>query len=61
VSHAGATPIPIEPDERTYNLNPRHIEPTITMVGATLKSRGNNTVNGNTTNTSGTITALAAT
>jgi dTDP-4-amino-4,6-dideoxygalactose transaminase len=30
VSHAGATPVPVEPDERTYNLNPALIEAAIT-------------------------------
>ena len=29
VSYAGATPIPIEPDERTYNINPELIERAI--------------------------------
>jgi dTDP-4-amino-4,6-dideoxygalactose transaminase len=26
VSYAGATPIPVEPDERTYNIDPERIE-----------------------------------
>jgi dTDP-4-amino-4,6-dideoxygalactose transaminase len=30
VSHAGATPVPVEPDSRTYNLNPSLIEAAIT-------------------------------
>jgi dTDP-4-amino-4,6-dideoxygalactose transaminase len=30
VSYAGATPIPVEPDERTYNLAPKNIEAAIT-------------------------------
>jgi dTDP-4-amino-4,6-dideoxygalactose transaminase len=30
VSYAGATPIPVEPDERTYNLDPKKIEAAIT-------------------------------
>ena len=30
VSFAGATPIPVEPDERTYNIDPAHIEAAIT-------------------------------
>lgn len=30
VSHAGATPVPVEPDERTCNLDPSHIEAAIT-------------------------------
>jgi len=30
VSHAGAKPIPVEPDENTYNLNPLKIESAIT-------------------------------
>ena len=30
VSYAGATPIPVEPDERTYNLNPSVLEAAIT-------------------------------
>lgn len=30
VSYAGATPIPVEPDERTYNINPVLIEAAIT-------------------------------
>jgi len=29
-SYAGATPIPVEPDERTYNINPALIEAAIT-------------------------------
>src|SRR6266581_8879494 len=30
VSHAGATPVPIEPDERTYNIDASRIEAAIT-------------------------------
>jgi dTDP-4-amino-4,6-dideoxygalactose transaminase len=30
VSYAGATPVPVEPDERTYNINPDLIPRTIT-------------------------------
>lgn len=30
VSYAGATPIPVEPDERTYNIDPLRIEAAIT-------------------------------
>ena len=30
VSYAGATPIPVEPDERTYNIDPTLIEASIT-------------------------------
>jgi dTDP-4-amino-4,6-dideoxygalactose transaminase len=30
VSYAGATPVPVEPDERTYNMDPCRIEPAIT-------------------------------
>jgi dTDP-4-amino-4,6-dideoxygalactose transaminase len=30
VSYAGATPIPVEPDPRTYNLNPERVESAIT-------------------------------
>ena len=30
VSHAGATPIPVEPDPRTYNIDPSRIEAAIT-------------------------------
>lgn len=30
VSHAGATPIPVEPDERNYNIDPARIEAAIT-------------------------------
>jgi dTDP-4-amino-4,6-dideoxygalactose transaminase len=30
VSHAGATPVPVEPDERSYNIDPGRIEATIT-------------------------------
>ncbi|MDH7599255.1 MAG: DegT/DnrJ/EryC1/StrS family aminotransferase [Sedimentisphaerales bacterium] len=30
VSHAGATPVPVEPDERTYNIDPNRIEEAIT-------------------------------
>ncbi len=31
VTYAGATPVPVEPDERTYNLDPTLIEKAITM------------------------------
>jgi dTDP-4-amino-4,6-dideoxygalactose transaminase len=30
VSYAGATPVPVEPVERTYNLDPQKIESAIT-------------------------------
>jgi dTDP-4-amino-4,6-dideoxygalactose transaminase len=30
VSYAGATPVPVEPDNRTYNINPEQIEKVIT-------------------------------
>jgi len=30
VSYAGATPVPVEPDEQTYNINPNLIEAAIT-------------------------------
>ncbi len=30
VSYAGATPVPVEPDERTYNIDPARIEEAIT-------------------------------
>jgi dTDP-4-amino-4,6-dideoxygalactose transaminase len=30
VSYAGATPIPVEPDERTYNIDPGKIEAAVT-------------------------------
>lgn len=30
VSHCGATPVPVEPDERTYNIDPTRIEAAIT-------------------------------
>ncbi|OGU55546.1 MAG: erythromycin biosynthesis sensory transduction protein eryC1 [Ignavibacteria bacterium RBG_13_36_8] len=30
VSYAGATPIPVEPDEKTYNIDPELLEATIT-------------------------------
>ncbi|MBN3992496.1 MAG: DegT/DnrJ/EryC1/StrS family aminotransferase [Nostoc sp. NMS2] len=30
VSYAGGTPVPVEPDERTYNINPQLIEAAIT-------------------------------
>lgn len=30
VSHCGATPVPVEPDERTYNIDPARIEAAIT-------------------------------
>ncbi len=30
VSQAGATPVPVEPDERTYNIDPSRIEAAIT-------------------------------
>jgi dTDP-4-amino-4,6-dideoxygalactose transaminase len=31
VTHAGGTPVPVEPDERTYNLDPTRIEAAITQ------------------------------
>jgi dTDP-4-amino-4,6-dideoxygalactose transaminase len=30
VSYAGAVPVPVEPDARTYNINPEHLEAAIT-------------------------------
>lgn len=30
VSYAGATPVPVEPDQRTYNLDPNRVETAIT-------------------------------
>src|SRR5437016_1027473 len=30
VSYAGATPVPVEPDERSYNLNPALVEVAVT-------------------------------
>jgi dTDP-4-amino-4,6-dideoxygalactose transaminase len=30
VTHTGATPVPVEPDERTYNIDPNKIETAIT-------------------------------
>jgi dTDP-4-amino-4,6-dideoxygalactose transaminase len=30
VTHAGATPVPVEPDERTYNIDPSLIEAAVT-------------------------------
>jgi len=30
VSYAGATPVPVEPDEKTYNIDPKRIEKAIT-------------------------------
>lgn len=30
VTHAGATPVPVEPDDRTYNIDPTKIEQAIT-------------------------------
>ena len=30
VTHAGATPVPVEPDERSYNIDPEKIEQAIT-------------------------------
>jgi len=30
VTHAGANPVPVEPDERTYNIDPEKIEQAIT-------------------------------
>ncbi len=30
VSYAGAVPVPVEPDERTYNIDPKQIEESIT-------------------------------
>jgi dTDP-4-amino-4,6-dideoxygalactose transaminase len=32
VSYAGATPVPVEPDERTYNLDPKSVEAAITSA-----------------------------
>ena len=32
VTHAGATPVPVEPDERTYNIDPAKIEQAITPL-----------------------------
>jgi len=31
ISYAGATPVPVEPDSRTYNLDPNRIESAITL------------------------------
>lgn len=31
VTHAGAMPVPVEPDERTYNIDPSRIEQVITQ------------------------------
>lgn len=31
VTHAGATPVPVEPDENTYNIDPAKIEIAITL------------------------------
>lgn len=31
VTHAGATPIPVEPDEQTYNIDPAKIEQAVTQ------------------------------
>lgn len=31
VTHAGATPVPVEPDKRTYNIDPSKIESAITQ------------------------------
>jgi dTDP-4-amino-4,6-dideoxygalactose transaminase len=31
VTHAGAMPVPVEPDERTYNIDPTRIEQAITL------------------------------
>jgi dTDP-4-amino-4,6-dideoxygalactose transaminase len=31
VNYAGATPVPVEPDQRTYNIDPLRIEAAITM------------------------------
>jgi dTDP-4-amino-4,6-dideoxygalactose transaminase len=30
VTYAGATPVPVEPDDRTYNIDPSKIEEAIT-------------------------------
>ncbi|MEH2082659.1 MAG: DegT/DnrJ/EryC1/StrS family aminotransferase [Nostoc sp.] len=30
ISHAGATPVPVEPNEKTYNIEPKNIEVAIT-------------------------------
>jgi dTDP-4-amino-4,6-dideoxygalactose transaminase len=30
VSHTGATPVPVEPDERTYNIDPARVEDAVT-------------------------------
>src|SRR5437588_1243927 len=31
VSYAGATPVPVEPDERTYNIDPQRVEAVLTQ------------------------------
>ena len=31
VSYAGAIPVPVEPDDKTYNINPSLLEPAITV------------------------------
>lgn len=31
ISHCGATPVPVEPDEKTYNIDPALIEAAITL------------------------------
>jgi dTDP-4-amino-4,6-dideoxygalactose transaminase len=30
VTYTGATPVPVEPDERTFNIDPKRIEPALT-------------------------------
>ena len=41
VSHCGATPVPVEPDERTYNIDPARIEAAITPRTRGSYSRAN--------------------
>src|SRR5258706_14687168 len=36
VNYAGATPVPVEPDERTHNLDPERIEAAITATTRTI-------------------------
>lgn len=36
VSHVGATPIPVEPDERTFNIDPEKVEAAITSRTKTI-------------------------
>ena len=47
VTHAGAEPIPVEPDDTTYNIDPRRIEPSAVKSSLTpASSRRSRTAGG---------------